>query len=260
MGTPLGEQSSIQGWVYIVTNKALPGLVKIGFTTRQDVNTCLKEFDQAGLPYPYEITYKVWVPEPQELEHSVHQVLDIWRENREWFRCSADRAQYAIELLTPDHTEKWTKLEPSSERNNDSAWPGYSEAPNAAPAKKAPRNYKDLYPLLLIAVLVVGVAVYRLSPAWSYKTYAAGSFTCVRGEGLEFYILDTGPTDEIRVCRNERFLGGLVRQPLYGTGRYSKKPWVMNSRLQYSLRIPGYHPGFDSESQAVRFVKNNLRK
>ncbi len=104
----MGEQAQSQGWVYVVTNKSLPGLVKVGFTTRKDISKRLEEFNQAGLPYPYEAAYKVWVPEPQKLERSVHQFLTIHKENKEWFRCSVGLAQEAIDSLTPSHTAQWT--------------------------------------------------------------------------------------------------------------------------------------------------------
>ncbi len=32
----------MSGWVYIVTNKALPSLVKVGYTTRLDINQRLR--------------------------------------------------------------------------------------------------------------------------------------------------------------------------------------------------------------------------
>jgi len=129
----MGEQSATQGWVYAVTNKALPGLVKVGFTTRDDINKRLREFDQAGLPYPYEVAYKVWVPEPQKLERRVHQSLTIERENKEWFRCSVERAQEAIDHLAPTHTELLQKPGMAPEPNpvSDSGWSGYSKEPNA---------------------------------------------------------------------------------------------------------------------------------
>ena len=133
------------GWVYVVTNKALPSLVKIGFTTRNDINKRLREFDQAGLPYPYEVAYKVWVAEPQKLEKRVHQFLTIQRESKEWFRCSVERAKEAIEHLAPVHKEIIQEQETSPEPNNfsDSGWPGYSEEPNARGNLDSYEEYRE---------------------------------------------------------------------------------------------------------------------
>ena len=154
------------GWVYVVTNKALPGLVKIGFTTRRDVNKRLREFDQAGLPYPYELAYKVWVAEPQKLEKRVHQFLTIQRENKEWFRCSVERATEAIDHLGPVHRELILEQETSPEPNNfsDSEWPGYSEEPNDQSTRKEPTRREEnrvalwgvsVTLLTLVAIVVV---------------------------------------------------------------------------------------------------------
>ena len=84
------------GWIYVVTNQAIPGLVKIGYTTRVDIEQRLREFNQAGLPYPYEAAYTAWVNEPRWVEGEVHSLLEGHRENKEWFRCSVEVAKKAI--------------------------------------------------------------------------------------------------------------------------------------------------------------------
>lgn len=89
------------GWVYVVANKAVPGLVKVGFTTRPDPKKRLRELDQAGLPYPYDLLYAQWVAEPQRIEKEAHHALSIHRENREWFRCTAKEAEAVIRNLAP---------------------------------------------------------------------------------------------------------------------------------------------------------------
>ena len=144
------EQARTQGWVYIVTNPSLSGLVKVGYTARQDVNKRLREFDQAGLPYPYEKAYALWVVEPRELEQRVHQHLTVWRENKEWFRCSVERAQEAIDHLASAHIELLREPEPSLELNDfsDSEWPGYSEEPNPPRTRDASREYREEEPQL----------------------------------------------------------------------------------------------------------------
>lgn len=113
-----------------MTNPSLPGLVKIGYTTRRDVNTRLKEFDQAGLPYPYEKAYALWVAEPRGLEQRVHQSLTIWRENKEWFRCSVEKAKETIEQLAQYNVALLDEKEETSLVGQEEEWLGYSEEPN----------------------------------------------------------------------------------------------------------------------------------
>ena len=139
------QQNSTKGWVYVVTNPSLSGIVKVGYTTRQDVAKRLQEFDQAGLPYPYEVAYKVWVSEPRKLERRVHQFLTIEKENKEWFRCSVERAQEAIDHLVSAHKELVHKQKQYTESNNfsDLVWPGYSKEPNQPREIDAPNRDKE---------------------------------------------------------------------------------------------------------------------
>ena len=43
-----------KGLVYVLTNSAMPGLVKIGMTTRDSVDTRMKELYSTGVPVPFE--------------------------------------------------------------------------------------------------------------------------------------------------------------------------------------------------------------
>ena len=84
------------GWVYIFTNKAMPGLVKVGYTTK-----CPKEraqrLNHSGVPYPYVVEYAVQVEEPHSFEQQVHRNLADCRAGKEWFRCSVVHAATAID-------------------------------------------------------------------------------------------------------------------------------------------------------------------
>ena len=98
----------MSGWVYIVINQAIPGLVKVGYTTRSDIKLRLQEFNQAGLPYPYEEAYALWVEEPRLIEQRVHQALAAYRENKEWFRCSVERARETLKQIAGPESAKAT--------------------------------------------------------------------------------------------------------------------------------------------------------
>ena len=98
----------MSGWVYIVTNEAIPGLVKVGYTTRSDLKLRLQEFNRAELPYPYEEAYALWVEEPRLIEQRVHQALATHRENKEWFRCSVEHAKKTIQEIAGPESAKAT--------------------------------------------------------------------------------------------------------------------------------------------------------
>lgn len=85
------------GCVYILTNKAMPGLVKIGFTETQ---TAQARADQlyhgynnsvgTGVPMPFDIVHEEFCDSPKELETLIHQELAELRPNkdREFFTFS----------------------------------------------------------------------------------------------------------------------------------------------------------------------------
>ena len=75
----------IRGWVYVMTNKAMPGLVKIGYSTKDPVLRA--EELGTGSPHPYEVEFDVLVEQPQAIEQHLHTIFAPKREGKEWFRC-----------------------------------------------------------------------------------------------------------------------------------------------------------------------------
>lgn len=86
------------GWVYIITNEAMPGLLKVGYTERdpQDRARELTKERKTGVPRDYVVAYALQIHDPKALEQRVHQALEKFHENREWFRCSLKDARAAI--------------------------------------------------------------------------------------------------------------------------------------------------------------------
>lgn len=81
----------MKGYVYIISNKAMPGIFKIGFTLK-DPALRAKELDSTGVPYPFVVEYEILVDEPHALEQRVHKSLRAQREGKEWFRCAFPQA------------------------------------------------------------------------------------------------------------------------------------------------------------------------
>ena len=80
------------------SNKAMPGLIKIGFTLK-DPTSRADELNQTGVPHPFKVEYEVLVHSPQVLEKNVHSLLGDVREAKEFFRCSVNRAVEAIRAV-----------------------------------------------------------------------------------------------------------------------------------------------------------------
>lgn len=85
----------MSGWVYIITNRAMSGLIKVGFTEREP-GIRAKEMDGTGLPTPYAVAYAVEVEKPRVVERETHVLLNRYHYGKEWFRCSIKVAREAI--------------------------------------------------------------------------------------------------------------------------------------------------------------------
>ena len=99
------EIKGIEGWVYVFTNEATPGLVKVGYSMqdpkkRADDLYKKRKKSESGVPMPFDIAYKALVPNPYSVEQAVHDALDDrgmrLNDEREFFECEP---MDAIELI-----------------------------------------------------------------------------------------------------------------------------------------------------------------
>jgi len=93
--------------VYVLTNPAMPGIVKIGRTDQGDANTCIAQLYTTGVPVPFKLEFACKVPNADEVEKALHIAFAPNRVNpkREFFRLDADQAIAILKLL---HTEDTT--------------------------------------------------------------------------------------------------------------------------------------------------------
>lgn len=85
----------MKGWVYIITNRAMPDLVKVGFSTK-DPELRAAELNNTGSPHPYTVEYEILVDNPHAVEKQAHKLLRHRHDGKEWFRCDAEEAIIAI--------------------------------------------------------------------------------------------------------------------------------------------------------------------
>ena len=79
------------GSVYILTNKGMPNLVKIGYTERTAEDRANELYEKiTGVPMPFNVAHEEICENPQELETLIHKELDDLRPNkyREFFEFS----------------------------------------------------------------------------------------------------------------------------------------------------------------------------
>jgi hypothetical protein len=89
----------LRGWVYVITNKAMPELVKVGYSTK-DPELRAEELANTGTPHAYVVEFDVLVENPRELEKKAHAQLSPFHERKEWFRCSVTQAIQAIKSVS----------------------------------------------------------------------------------------------------------------------------------------------------------------
>lgn len=89
------------GIVYVLTNPAMPGLVKIGKTTRESVHLRLAELYSTGVPVPFECAFAGRVTDEAKVEKAFHLAFGPYRLNpgREFFEIEPEQAIALLELL-----------------------------------------------------------------------------------------------------------------------------------------------------------------
>ena len=89
------------GIVYILSNSAMPGIYKIGITSRDDVSNRLRELFTTSVPVPFECEYACRVDDCKKVESALHYAFDPERINpqREFFKTDPDRVISILKLL-----------------------------------------------------------------------------------------------------------------------------------------------------------------
>lgn len=90
--------------VYVLTNPAMPGLVKIGKTTQLEVEDRMKQLYGTGVPVPFDCAFACQVKDANEVEKTLHFAFGNARinPNREFFRIESERVVAVLKLLKID--------------------------------------------------------------------------------------------------------------------------------------------------------------
>jgi hypothetical protein len=85
------------GFVYVLTNEFMPGLVKVGRTSGLPEDRA-KGLYETGVPGPFEVVYRSATSRPEAVERSAHELLGKYRTNskREFFSVPVDDAVEAV--------------------------------------------------------------------------------------------------------------------------------------------------------------------
>ena len=128
------------GIVYVLTNPAMPGLVKIGQTTNE-ISNRLNELNTTGVPFPFDCLFACEVDDYKLVERSLHEAFNPYRVNpkREFFRIYPEQAIVILRMLakkdvTPAITEEINKSVSAVEK----------EASEQYKKRRPPLNFKDM--------------------------------------------------------------------------------------------------------------------
>jgi len=131
------------GIVYLLTNPCMPGLVKIGMTTQEDIDKRMRELYTTGVPVPFECQFacKVNNKDCAKIEKALHTAFDPQRvnKNREFFKINVEQAKAILELF--HHTDVTDDV--SEEIQNDLTEED-KVASSKAQAKRPPLNLYEM--------------------------------------------------------------------------------------------------------------------
>ena len=98
----------MRGYVYILSNKSMPGLVKVGRTSRS-VESRASELYQTGVPTPFIVEWEVLSPDSVLLEQFVHEDLSKYRVSaaREFFAVEKYDAIRSLEVRHDEIVGMW---------------------------------------------------------------------------------------------------------------------------------------------------------
>ena len=89
------------GYVYILSNEAMPGIYKIGTTSREDLDARLRELYTTSVPLPFECAFSCKIEDYKKVEKILHNAFSDYRinPNREFFKVAPERAIPILEHL-----------------------------------------------------------------------------------------------------------------------------------------------------------------
>ena len=153
-----GRDASPSGWVYVLTNPAFPGLVKIGCTGRSPHDRARELSSATGVPFPYVVAWACPVADWRAVEARTHGKLHRCRPNgyREFFRCSVAEARREVEAAARAYTRPaWLRF---------IVGPSLTRTPSGRMRARSGRRPDPTGSRILAALLVVVVLVGAFKP------------------------------------------------------------------------------------------------
>ena len=97
------------GWVYVIENPSLDGMMKIGVTRRLDPMDRVNELGSASVPFKFGVHSIIFSEDAFKLEHDLHMAFDSYRVNKvnkqkEFFAVTLDMVKEEVLKHNPTAT------------------------------------------------------------------------------------------------------------------------------------------------------------
>jgi hypothetical protein len=131
------------GIVYVLSNPAMPGIVKIGMTKRDTIDTRMKELFNTSVPLPFDCEYACEVSDCEKVEKALHVAFgpDRIHAQREFFKINPEQAIAILKLL--DKGSDITK-DVAGEISNDLTEIDKVASENYKRKRRPPLNFREM--------------------------------------------------------------------------------------------------------------------
>ena len=111
------------GYVYVMSNEAMPGLYKIGCTSRHPLERA-SDLYTTGVPTPFVVEYCINIDNYANIERLVHKELSAYNFGKEFFKCDLDKCILTIKKVAgynSKYSESYSnnKLKDNIEKNDN---------------------------------------------------------------------------------------------------------------------------------------------
>jgi len=108
----------LEGIIYVLTNSAMPGMLKIGMTTKEEIELRMKQLYTTGVPLPFECSFAGKTNNLKQVEKALHIAFGSQRVNpkREFFEIEEIQVIELLKLLctedvTPEIKNELEKID-----------------------------------------------------------------------------------------------------------------------------------------------------
>jgi hypothetical protein len=102
-----------EGIIYVLTNPAMPGMLKIGMTTREEIEVRMNELHTTGVPLPFECSFAGKTNNLKKVEKALHIAFGPQRVNpkREFFEIEDIQVIELLKLLCSEDVTPEVNIE-----------------------------------------------------------------------------------------------------------------------------------------------------